>query len=189
MKHRRAALVPDIAAIRRSYAITSGDTTRARERVESVERMAAQAKKLVDRAAKRPKKPRRPVITPEIVSATPSGFYASPEWRELRYQALKHYGARSPRTHPGTVIHVDHIKPRAIHPRLALTFSNLQILCEACNLGKSYQDSTDWRRPPAIPQPAIEAAREARRTLPADTPFETVATAMFLAMLDALRRQ
>jgi len=43
------------------------------------------------------------------------------------------------------VLHVDHIKPRSKYPELSLTFSNLQILCEDCNFGKSNIDQTDWR--------------------------------------------
>jgi 5-methylcytosine-specific restriction endonuclease McrA len=30
---------------------------------------------------------------------------------------------------------------------LELTLSNLQVLCEDCNLGKSNTDATDWRVP------------------------------------------
>jgi 5-methylcytosine-specific restriction endonuclease McrA len=43
------------------------------------------------------------------------------------------------------VMHVDHIKPRSKYPHLALRESNLQVLCEACNLGKGNWDETDWR--------------------------------------------
>ena len=45
----------------------------------------------------------------------------------------------------GIVIHVDHIKPRSKFPTLSFEFSNLQILCEDCNLGKMNMDQTDWR--------------------------------------------
>ncbi len=45
----------------------------------------------------------------------------------------------------GIVIHVDHIKPRRKFPELALTESNLQVLCEVCNHGKGSWDDTDWR--------------------------------------------
>lgn len=76
-------------------------------------------------------------------------FYASREWREVRYQALlasqgccECCGGR-PR--PGNPLHVDHIKPRSTHPALELKVSNLQVLCEECNLGKSNWDETDWR--------------------------------------------
>lgn len=77
-------------------------------------------------------------------------FYSSREWRELRVRVLEKYECkcmmcgRSPKLH-GIVIHVDHIKPRSKYPELALTFENLQILCDDCNLGKSNKFSTDWR--------------------------------------------
>ena len=73
-------------------------------------------------------------------------FYRSPEWLELRYKALVRYGRKCMCC--GTedaVFHVDHIKPRSKYPQLALDFNNLQILCEACNLGKSNKDETDFR--------------------------------------------
>lgn len=79
-------------------------------------------------------------------------FYEMPEWRELRYQVLvKHKGkclccGRSYAEH-GVVIHVDHIKPKSKYPKLVLEISNLQILCEDCNMGKSNKDETDWREP------------------------------------------
>lgn len=77
-------------------------------------------------------------------------FYVSKEWRNIRYQVIKKHGGgcmacgRSKKEH-GIVIHVDHIKPRSTHPKLALCFDNLQLLCEDCNLGKSNTDRTDWR--------------------------------------------
>ena len=78
------------------------------------------------------------------------GFYKSEPWRELRFVALKHADGccalcgRSNRLH-GVVLHVDHIKPRSRFPHLSLVASNLQVLCEDCNLGKSNRDTTDWR--------------------------------------------
>lgn len=83
------------------------------------------------------------------------GFYSTPEWRELRVEVLEIYGCscmmcgQSPKDH-GVVIHVDHIKPVSRHPQLALTFSNMQILCADCNIGKSNHYSTDWRPEDAI---------------------------------------
>lgn len=76
-------------------------------------------------------------------------FYYGNGWRELRYRVLKKYGAtcmvcNRDRTH-GIVIHVDHIKPRSKFPELELDESNLQVLCEDCNLGKSNRDEIDWR--------------------------------------------
>ena len=48
--------------------------------------------------------------------------------------------------HHGVVIHVDHIKPRSTHPELELVESNLQVLCEDCNMGKMADYKTDWRQ-------------------------------------------
>jgi len=76
-------------------------------------------------------------------------FLNSFEWRKIRMQALKKYGARcmccgaTPQT--GAVMNVDHIKPRKIFPDLALNLDNLQILCHDCNHGKGNWDMTDWR--------------------------------------------
>ena len=74
-------------------------------------------------------------------------FYDSKEWRSLRYQVLKEQGRICAlcKSRDGRM-HVDHIKPRSLYPELALVFENLQVLCEACNLGKSNRDETDWRR-------------------------------------------
>lgn len=82
--------------------------------------------------------------------AKTTDFYASKEWRILRYRVIKKYGGecmacgKSKKRH-GVVIHVDHIKPRSKFPTLSFEFSNLQILCEDCNLGKLDIDQTDWR--------------------------------------------
>lgn len=77
-------------------------------------------------------------------------FYQTNEWRALRYEAFKIHGracqccgARP----PSVVLHVDHIQPRSKFTELELTLSNLQILCEACNMGKSNKDASDFRTP------------------------------------------
>lgn len=78
-----------------------------------------------------------------------SKFYASSKWKEVRYQALLRSkghceccGARAGET---VTLHVDHIKPRSLYPQLGYELHNLQVLCDACNLGKSNVDETDWR--------------------------------------------
>ena len=43
-------------------------------------------------------------------------------------------------------MHVDHIKPRSTHPHLSLDESNLQVLCDDCNVGKSNRYEDDWRK-------------------------------------------
>lgn len=76
-------------------------------------------------------------------------FYSTQEWKRLRYSAFKKYENKcaccgaTPQN--GVSLHVDHIKPRSKFPELTLEIENLQILCEACNLGKLNTDQTKWR--------------------------------------------
>jgi hypothetical protein len=76
-------------------------------------------------------------------------FYLYHEWRELRYQALREQGGRcclcGRSARDGITLHVDHIKPRSKFPNLALDITNLQVLCEECNIGKGNKDDIDWR--------------------------------------------
>lgn len=98
------------------------------------------------------------VLEKPDVCRTEIGFYTTPEWRHLRAEVLEVYGCncmmcgRSPKHH-GVVVHVDHIIPASKSPQLALTFSNMQVLCEDCNIGKSNFYSTDWRPYNAIQEP------------------------------------
>jgi 5-methylcytosine-specific restriction endonuclease McrA len=77
-----------------------------------------------------------------------TGFYESDAWRELRFSTLRKFGfscmacGQKP---PNVVLHVDHIKPRSLHPELELNPNNIQVLCEDCNLGKSNKSSDDLR--------------------------------------------
>lgn len=78
-------------------------------------------------------------------------FYKRKEWRELRYKALLKSDGKccvcGASKQTGAVLHVDHIKPRYKYPDLELCLDNLQVLCEACNMGKGGWDETDWREP------------------------------------------
>lgn len=78
-------------------------------------------------------------------------FYESREWQALRYQALRANDGRcelcGAGKHDGVRLHVDHIMPRSKFPALELEMTNLQILCEPCNMGKGNKDDTDWRAP------------------------------------------
>lgn len=76
------------------------------------------------------------------------GFYQTREWFDVRYQALIKHGRQCQccgAKPPNVRLHVDHIKPRSRYPELELCLDNLQILCEACNLGKSNKDQSDFR--------------------------------------------
>jgi 5-methylcytosine-specific restriction endonuclease McrA len=73
-----------------------------------------------------------------------TNFYRTKAWRELRLSILlasdcscKICGNTSEK---GAILHVDHIKPRSLYPELALDESNLQVLCEDCNIAKSNND-------------------------------------------------
>ena len=80
---------------------------------------------------------------------TSDAFLQSYEWRKLRMVVLKKRGARceccGATPQDGIRINVDHVKPRKKFPELALTESNLQVLCHDCNHGKGNWDETDWR--------------------------------------------
>lgn len=73
----------------------------------------------------------------------------SREWRSVRMAVLERDKAKCSccgRTSAdGIKINVDHIKNRHKHPELALTLSNLQVLCNECNHGKGNRYDTNWR--------------------------------------------
>lgn len=79
-----------------------------------------------------------------------AAFYASREWKELRFKAFMAYGNKcsccgaSP-AQGGVVLHVDHVYPRSTHPEMELKLSNLQVLCADCNIGKSNKFMADFR--------------------------------------------
>lgn len=103
-----------------------------------------------DMIKKPKKKKKRKSKNKYIAGRKKHPFYDSTEWYKLRYRVLQKYDAscmccgQSPKRNK-IVLHVDHIKPRSKYPSLELCFDNLQILCAACNLGKSNLDDTDWR--------------------------------------------
>lgn len=84
-------------------------------------------------------------------------FLSSKEWKATRLLALQKYGnkcmACGITPNLGGVLHVDHIKPRKLYPRLALDVNNLQILCEDCNEGKANWSFQDFRPKPVELKP------------------------------------
>lgn len=73
-------------------------------------------------------------------------FYDTREWLDARYDALKRSTGKCELCGREDRLHVDHIKPRSKYPELELEPSNLQVLCDMCNLGKSNRDESDWRK-------------------------------------------
>ena len=84
-------------------------------------------------------------------------FYSSRLWRALRYRALKENASRhggvptcevcAARRGPGAVMHVDHSEPLSKNWDRRLDPTNVQIMCDDCNLGKGNRDQIDWRAP------------------------------------------
>ena len=75
-------------------------------------------------------------------------FYESATWSRLRYIALRRDGfkclACGASRESGSVMHVDHIKPRSKYPALELVLENLQTLCDRCNIGKGAKYEDDF---------------------------------------------
>jgi hypothetical protein len=87
----------------------------------------------------------------EPFNLKPEVFYKSWRWKEIRLIALDVCGHRcgscgqKPLPNNNVVLHVDHIQPLRKNPELALDLSNLQVLCEDCNQGKSWFNTKDYR--------------------------------------------
>lgn len=90
-------------------------------------------------------------------------FYASYQWRRLRYLTLVRFGkkcAACGRSGEDVVIQVDHIKPIRKFWNLRLKADNVQPLCELCNHGKGNWDETDWIAKEIVETPASTILHE-----------------------------
>jgi 5-methylcytosine-specific restriction endonuclease McrA len=76
-------------------------------------------------------------------------FYDSAEWRRLRYDFIRankqHCQCCGLTPADGIKLVIDHIKPLRFYWHLRLDARNLQVLCDACNVGKGSRDDTDFR--------------------------------------------
>lgn len=96
--------------------------------------------------------------------SSPDGIKA---WKIIRFKALAQFKGkcvccgRNPNDH-NVILHVDHIKPKFKYPELAFELSNLQVLCEDCNMGKGCSDETDF----------LSLSNTTRQTLKDDTIIE-----------------
>jgi hypothetical protein len=118
-------------------------------------------------AAPAPKpKPKQAANKTPVSASKKVDFYSSWEWRTLRLEAIKKHGraCQCCGATPGMAdaagnpvrICVDHIKPLSKYWALRLEPSNLQILCDECNMGKGNWDETDFRAPAAPDEWVIE---------------------------------
>lgn len=85
-------------------------------------------------------------------SARPSsGFYQSPEWRKLRWAALRRDGFRCRACGCDVsgkgMARVDHIKPVRTHPHLALSLDNLRSLCPLHDARSHREKGRKWNGP------------------------------------------
>ena len=77
-------------------------------------------------------------------------FYRSRPWRNLRWDVIRDHIRKNGKKclvcdRKNVPLHVDHIIPRSKARHLELDRSNLQVLCEDCNMGKGNRDQTDFR--------------------------------------------
>lgn len=73
-------------------------------------------------------------------------FFASEQWKHLRYAELKLSGRRCYCCGSNSgVMNVDHIIPLNVAPELKVKPWNLQTLCADCNQGKGWSDITNWK--------------------------------------------
>lgn len=111
-------------------------------------------KKAIKASGRKPRKAKRETPTRDRKDE----FYRSWDWKQLRFQVLKLQGricqccgatagSRDANGKPVKIV-VDHIKPISKHWELRLQRSNLQVLCDDCNMGKGAWDQTDFRSSP-----------------------------------------
>lgn len=108
-------------------------------------RRAKDAEYRAEAAAKKAKRQPKKV-------APKDDFYSSWEWKRVRYEALARFSHRcqccgwQPGDTAQGYLVADHIKPRRKYPELALDVDNVQVLCNACNMGKGSVYEDDFRR-------------------------------------------
>ena len=128
----------------------SGTSKAYRRALKRYREMAGQVPQVgAELSAKRRQYLREKIGKPAPGYVSGDAFYQTPEWKELRYKALKKSNGAcvccGARRGGGVVLHVDHIKPRYKFPELSLSLSNLQVLCADCNQAKGAWDQTEFK--------------------------------------------
>lgn len=106
----------------------------------------AKVDKFVEREKAETRSPLGAMVRPSLLQI--SEFYESRAWRRLAYETKLRDGRRcaccgaSPKD--GARIVSDHIQPLRLRWDLRLEPSNIQILCNDCNLGKGSWDETKF---------------------------------------------
>jgi 5-methylcytosine-specific restriction endonuclease McrA len=80
-------------------------------------------------------------------------FMKSQEWQNLRQKVFARDGYKCANKYcqfdakiEGLVYHVDHIEPKSERSELMKEMSNLQVLCEHCNVAKGTKSNSVWMR-------------------------------------------
>jgi hypothetical protein len=74
------------------------------------------------------------------------GFCQSEEWKNLREQVFERHGRFCAKCGAMEYLHIDHIKPKSLHPGLRLDISNMQVLCAKCNMSKGNRNTVDYSK-------------------------------------------
>lgn len=74
------------------------------------------------------------------------GFCQSEDWLNLRERVFQRYGKVCAKCGSTEHLHIDHIKPKSLHPGLRLDISNMQVLCAKCNLSKGNRHTVDYTK-------------------------------------------
>jgi len=74
------------------------------------------------------------------------GFSTSEEWVALREKVFERDGRVCAKCGSTEHLHIDHIKPKSLHPGLRLDISNMQVLCAKCNLSKGNRHTVDYTK-------------------------------------------
>lgn len=124
---------------------------------EILTRMAQRLDVEVPKLADLPKRPAKRNKTYQTQTFT--------QWRLLRYEALKRADGRceccgATAESSGEPLHVDHIKPKSVHPDIEYIVDDLQVLCIDCNIGKGNWDETNWREKRLEDEATIALDRE-----------------------------
>lgn len=70
---------------------------------------------------------------------------ADAKWKRFRVHVLKTYGHQCMACDATEgVMHIDHIKPKSVYRSLWYDITNVQVLCQTCNL-KKRRDTKDYR--------------------------------------------
>ena len=141
----------------------TSDALKKRNKAKRVKRRKRKLSRMTKAQRRRAKKKRA-----KAICYLPSWiFYKTKAWQEFRRKVFAAYPRVCMKCEDSeSIMHVDHIKPRSIYPALSLNFSNMQVLCEDCNVEKSNLHETDYREEAAARELDRELLKDWRLICP-----------------------